>query len=167
MTQTNIYIIATTPMCNRGHYSFASIDQFTFDPYLIMLSVKQGSIKYHFQSLVLLDLVYTCIYWQMFRVFANASGDQGPIPGWIIPKTEKWYLMPPYLTLSIIRYGSRVSGPIQVKEYIGVVVIEKEAFGSPLTRVTQFTRIYIYIYIYIYLNKNICKLFQIWYVVFF
>ena len=28
--------------------------------------------------------------------------------GWVIPKTQKWYRMPPCLTLSIIRYGSRV-----------------------------------------------------------
>ena len=41
-------------------------------------------------------------------VFANGSGDLGSIPGRVIPKTQKWYLMPPCLTLSIIRYGSRV-----------------------------------------------------------
>ena len=34
--------------------------------------------------------------------------DQGSIPGWVIPKTQKRYLMPPCLTLSITRYGSRV-----------------------------------------------------------
>ena len=28
----------------------------------------------------------------MGRVFANAPGDQGSIPGWIIPKTFTWYL---------------------------------------------------------------------------
>ena len=43
------------------------------------------------------------------RVFANGPGDLGSIPGRVIPKTQKkWYLMPPCLTLSIIRYGSRV-----------------------------------------------------------
>ena len=31
-------------------------------------------------------------------------------------KLKKWYLMPPCLTLSIIIYGSRVSGEIQGKE---------------------------------------------------
>ena len=41
-------------------------------------------------------------------VFANGPGDLGSIPGRVIPKTQKWYLMPPCLTLSIIRYGSRV-----------------------------------------------------------
>ena len=42
------------------------------------------------------------------RVFDNGPGDLGSIPGRVIPKTQKWYLMPPSLTLSIIRYGSRV-----------------------------------------------------------
>ena len=44
----------------------------------------------------------------MVRVFANGLGDLGSIPGRFIPKTQKWCLMPPCLTLSIIRYGSRV-----------------------------------------------------------
>ena len=34
--------------------------------------------------------------------------------------------------------------------YLGVVAIEKGAFGSPSTKVANFTYIYIYIYIYIY-----------------
>ena len=41
------FLIATTPKCRGGHYSFP----FTLDPYLIMLSVKQGDIEYHFLSL--------------------------------------------------------------------------------------------------------------------
>ena len=54
----------------------------------------------------------------------------------------KWYLMPPCLTLSIIRYGSRVkwSNPL----HLGVVAIEKGAFKSPSTMVINFTY-YIYI----------------------
>ena len=42
------------------------------------------------------------------RVLANGPGDLGSIPGCIIPKTLKWYLIPPWLTLSNIRYISRV-----------------------------------------------------------
>ena len=42
------------------------------------------------------------------RVFTNGPGDWGSIPGRVIPKTLKWYLIPPCLTLSIIRYGSKV-----------------------------------------------------------
>ena len=37
----------------------------------------------------------------MSTVFANDPGDRGSVPGRIIPK--KWYLMPPCLTLSLIR----------------------------------------------------------------
>ena len=42
------------------------------------------------------------------RVFANGLGDLDSISGRIIPKTLKWCLIPPWLTLSNIRYVSRV-----------------------------------------------------------
>ena len=42
------FSIATTPWCMGGRYSFPGLLHFTLDPYLIMLSVKQGGIKYHF-----------------------------------------------------------------------------------------------------------------------
>ena len=35
-------------------------------------------------------------------------------------KLKKWYLMPPCLTLRIIRYGSKFSGAFQEKEPLGV-----------------------------------------------
>ena len=41
-------------------------------------------------------------------LFANDPVDRGSIPGRIIPKTLKCYLIPPCLTLSNIRYVSRV-----------------------------------------------------------
>ena len=44
------FSIATTPRCRGGCYSFPGLLYFTLDPYLIMLSVKQGGIKYHFLS---------------------------------------------------------------------------------------------------------------------
>ena len=40
--------------------------------------------------------------------FANDPEDLGSIPDRIIAKTQKWYLIPPCLTLCTIRYGSRV-----------------------------------------------------------
>ena len=75
---------------------------------------------------------------------------------------RQWYLMPPCLTLSIIRYGSRVkwSNPgkgvapsptpyrkaiekaafgSQAIESFGSKAIEKGAFGSPSTMVAYFT----------------------------
>ena len=45
------FSIATTPRCRGGCNSFPGLLYFTLDPYLIMLSVKQGGIKYHFLSL--------------------------------------------------------------------------------------------------------------------
>ena len=60
---------------------------------------------------------------KMVREFANGPGHQGSIPCWVITKIKKkkkGYLMPLCLTLSIIRYGSRVSGAIQWKEYTWV-----------------------------------------------
>ena len=36
------------------------------------------------------------------------SGDWGSIPGQVTQRLKKWYLLPPCLTFSIIRYGSRV-----------------------------------------------------------
>ena len=45
------FSIATTLRCGGGWNSFPGLLHFTLDPYLIMQSVKQGSIKYHFLSL--------------------------------------------------------------------------------------------------------------------
>ena len=62
--------------------------------------------------------------------------------------------MPPWLTLNVIRYGSRINW-----SHLGKAIApsstprchsyEKGAFESPTTAVTHFTYIYIYIYIYI------------------
>ena len=42
--------IATTLRCRGARYSFAWIAPLTVDPYLIMLRVQQGGIKYQFLS---------------------------------------------------------------------------------------------------------------------
>ena len=68
----------------------------------------------------------------MVRVFANGPGDRGSILGGIIPK-------PSGLTLSIIRYESRVKGSNPGN---GVVAIEKGAFWSPSTTVANFTYLF-------------------------
>ena len=47
-------------------------------------------------------------YWQIFdNLEFGARGDRGSNPGCVIPKTQKWYLIPPCLTLSTIRYVSK------------------------------------------------------------
>ena len=48
-----LFSIATTLRCKGRCYSIPWIAPLTLDPYLIMLSVKQGGIKNHFfESLV-------------------------------------------------------------------------------------------------------------------
>ena len=59
-----------------------------------------------------LSLPLSLLMWDVYShtgvVFVNGPGDLGSIPGRVIPKTQKWYLMPLCLTLSIKRYGSSV-----------------------------------------------------------
>ena len=45
------FSIATTPRCREGTSPFLGLFPFTLDTFLILLSVKQGGIKYHFKSL--------------------------------------------------------------------------------------------------------------------
>ena len=46
-----LFSSATTPRCTRGYYSFPLITPLTLDLNLIMVSFKQGGIKYHSFSL--------------------------------------------------------------------------------------------------------------------
>ena len=73
------------------------------------------------------------------RVFANGPGDLGSIQ-----RLKKWYLMPPCLALSIIRYGSRVkwSNPgklIAPSPTPWCSSYRKGSFGLPSTTVANFT----------------------------
>ena len=87
----------------------------------------------------------------MSRVFANGPGDQGSIPGRVIPKTQKTVL--DAALLNIQHYKVRSKGKVEqsrewsnVLSYTCVVAIEKGAFGSPMTKVANFTFTYISIY---------------------
>ena len=73
------------------------------------------------------------------RVFANGPCDQGSIPGRVISKTIKWYLMPLCLTLSNLRYGSTVKWSnlgkgVPPPLHLSVVTKEKETSGQPWLR---------------------------------
>ena len=52
-TSTDCHRNQSTPDCGVGESAtpFLGLHHFTLDPYLIILSVKQGGIKYHFLSL--------------------------------------------------------------------------------------------------------------------
>ena len=59
-------------------------------------------------------------------------------------RLKNWYLMPPYLTFNIIRYGSKVKlrnqgNGVVPSLHLSVVAIEKGIFGSSSTKVTNFT----------------------------
>ena len=103
----------------RRIYSFPGLLHFTLDPYLIMLSIKQGSIKYHF-----LSLWYDSTWdWaQVSRAIGEHSnhhakrvecssmvretGVQSHVAYTKDFKNGTWYLH--CLTLSNIRYESKV-----------------------------------------------------------
>ena len=88
----------------------------------------------------------------MVIVFANGPGDMGSIPGRVTPKTLKMVL--DVSLFNTKHYKVRIKGKVEkswerssAPLHLGVVAIEKRAFGSPSTMVTNFTfTIYIYIY---------------------
>ena len=101
--------IVTTLICDGGANPFPGLLHFNLDMYFIMLSVKQGGIKYHF-LLLWYDSTwdwtpvsqttgehYLLGQWPgplarstglVVRVFAKGPGDQGSIPSWVIPSSS-------------------------------------------------------------------------------
>ena len=77
--------------------------------------------------------------------FANGLGDLGSVAGRVIPKTQKMLLDTSLLNTQ--HYKVRIKAKVeQFRERsstppldLGVVAIEKGAFGSPSTKVTNFT----------------------------
>ena len=141
-------------------------------------SCRNGNIKIHYftafkiyQSLSLFLCVYIYIYiyiymhvcvlalWVECLPMIRETVVQSQVKSY--QRLKKWYLMPTCLTLSTIRWGSRVKwnnqgNGVAPSQHLGVVAIKKGAFGSPSTKVTNFTTyicvcVYIYIYIYIYM----------------
>ena len=70
---------------------------------------------------------------------------RGSIPCQVLPKTQKWFLMPPCLIFSFLRYGLRVKwfnpgkgvAPSPTSRYCSFY--KKGALGSPSTTVSNFT----------------------------
>ena len=74
----------------------------------------------------------------MSRVFANGLGDQGSIPGRVIPKTKKMVL--DAALLSTQDYKLRIKGKVECPLlHLEVIAIEKGAFRSLPTKVANFT----------------------------
>ena len=76
-------------------------------------------------------------------------------------RLKKWYLIPPCLTYSIIRYISRVKWSNLGKGVppFSTTTIEKEAFGSVSTTICIYAYIYMYVYIdtYVYIWIYMCS----------
>ena len=64
------------------------------------------------RTLITVSIFYVDYHYTKSNVFANGPGDLGFNPRSTVTKNQKWYLILSCLTLSIIRNGSRVSGPI-------------------------------------------------------
>ena len=81
----------------------------------------------------------------MVRVFANGPGNLDSIQGRAIPKTQKMVLDASLLNTQY--YKVRIKGKVEQSRerrstlplHLGVVAIEKGAFGSPSTMVANFT----------------------------
>ena len=72
------FSIATTPIRRGRCPSFPWFAPLTFDPYFIMLSVKQGRIKYHFfEYLVRLDLGFNSGLLGLWRTLGVVAMEKG------------------------------------------------------------------------------------------
>ena len=80
----------------------------------------------------------------MGRVFANGPGDRGSIPGRVILKLKKWFLVPSFLIFGTMKYVSRVkwNNPgkgVAPSPLPRCISFWKGDSGSPATTVTNFT----------------------------
>ncbi len=104
-------------------------------------------------------------------MFANGPVNRSSIPGRVIPKTQKWYLIPPCLAFSTIRWGSRVKWSNPGKGVAPSPAPRWSSYWKGSLRVTldysrqlYFTLLYIYIYKQ-NLAQNISLSFSSWYIV--
>ena len=90
---------------------------------------------------------------------ARETGVQSQVESY--QRFKKWYLMPPCLTLSIIRYGSRVKWSNPGKGVVPSPTPRCSSYRKGSLRVTlDYVRqlyLYIYIYIYIYMYSYILE----------
>ena len=89
-------------------------------------------------------------------MFANDPGDRGSIPDRVIPKTQKMVFDASLLNTQHykVRIKSKVEQSREKSSTLGVVDIEKGAFGSLSTMVAKFTYFLILCANNILRNKN-------------
>ena len=91
----------------------------------------------------MLEIIERSVIGLVGRVFANGLRNRDSIPGRVIPKTQKWYLIPPCLSQY---YKVQIKGKLEQSRErsraplcLNVVTNEKGAFGLASTTVAIFT----------------------------
>ena len=119
----------------------------------VAVSISYGDNHYTliYPSLNVVCYLAICcyIYFNQLRVFANEPGDLSSIPGRVTPKTLKMVL--DNALLNTQQYKVRIKGKVGKSRekssvlplHLGVVAIEKGAFWSPSTTVTNLLTIYL------------------------
>ena len=153
------FSLATTPRCKRRHNSFpwiALLYPWSIPYYAELLrKVASSTIFWVF------DIPAHLWYWPIDLVgsmFTNNLGRHGSIPGRVILKTQKWYLMLPRLSLIIRRYGSRVKWSNPGKGVVSSPSPQYSSYWKGSLWVTLYNgcQIYLDIYIYTYLFPINC-----------
>ena len=128
------------------------------------LVIKYRHKNYSFTSLFFAQklTLFSCMKISWFFIYstmARETGVHSHVESY--QRLKKWYLIPLCLTLSIIRFESRVKwsqpGKGEAPLRLSVVVNEKGAFLSPSTSIVNF----IYVYIYIYISKLLIYIWNI------
>ena len=89
-----------------------------------------------------IQVINICIYWPnwaiglMSRVFANGLGDRVQSQVESYQRLKKWYLMPPCVTPSIIRYRSRVKWSNPGKGVVPSPTLRCDSYWKESLRVT-------------------------------
>ena len=113
-------------------------------------------IKTHFVSIILYILIKLyrkmCLYYLITGVQSQVESFQ---------KLKKWYLMPPCLTLTIIRYRSRVKWSNQGNGVAPSLTPWCSSYWKGSLQVTfNYSQPYIYIYIYILSSRQTVSLYH-------
>ena len=136
-----LFSIATTPRC-RGCKFFSWIALHTLDPYLIMLSVKQVHIKYHFLSL----------WYDSFWDWTQVSRGIGKHSNHYANVQSCWSHRFPKLSLTI-----RLCHPSLPAGLPGYIPCPYWAVVDKFNQVVVHSHVRVYIYIYIYISfRRLC-----------
>ena len=107
------FSIGISPRCMGRPDSFPLITSLPFDPYLILLSVKQGSIKYHFREILVgrscIDIyIYIYIYIASLATLISSDTTKQSVCGW------QYTYIYIYIYIYIILYRIHISSSLKI-----------------------------------------------------